>query len=244
MNQDLRERLAAVGNRPDHITPSEMDTSVNSQGQRSRIARLTATTAHMLRDGRENPLRVAIPAYEGVTSNATAGEPETFSLTHSVTDSPVTQSVVVWIGSDYYGTPDAVDYDADEITVTDDGTENNVHVYYVSDESASLELRKSVPKSSSEGSQQVYSDNLALVHPSPQQEQPETLDLGKTPLQSWVGTDMTLDLYIDAPYTVRWTDPDGDETTPTNALFGIPVRIGDREVAGLTSAVKADMGEA
>jgi len=244
MQAQLRERLAEVPNQPGHVSPDDMSTSVNSQGQRSRIGRFTASTAHRLRQGRENPLRVALPAYQGFTSNATADDTETFSLAHSVTDSPITQSVVVWIGGTYYGTPDAVDYSADTIDVTDGGTSNNVHVYYVSDEPAPVELRKSVPQSSSDGSQRVYNANLGLVHGSPQQEQPEFLSLNQTPAQAWVGTDMTLDLYIEAPYTVRWTDPDGDDTNPTNALFQIPVRKGAREVAGLTSAVKADMGEA
>jgi len=244
MNEELQQRLRAVSRQPGHITPEDMDTSVNSQGHRSRIGRFTASTAHMLRQGRENPMRVAVPAYYGDTTNGTADDSETFTLPQSIVDAPVTQSAVVWIGSEYYGSPDAIDYDADEITVSDPGTNNTLHVYYITDRAATLEIRKSVPQSSSDGSQRVYNENLGLVHGTPQQEQPEFLSLGQTPLQGWVGTDMTLDVYVDAPYTIRWTDPDGDGTEPTNALLNIPAMVGSAEVAGLTSTVKQDMGRA
>ncbi|WP_225334910.1 hypothetical protein [Halomicrobium urmianum] len=245
MNQDLRNRLGKVDRRPGHVTPEDMGTqSVNTQGQRSRILRDYMDTPHMVRQGRRNPFRVAVPAYEGFTTNATADDTETFSLTHSVVDAPITQSVVVWIGGTYYGTPDSVDYAANEITVTDSGTGNNLHVYYISDAPATMEVRKAVPESSSDASQGLWKDNLGLVHPSPQQEQPEFFDLGDSPGQPWLASDMTLDVYLNAPYTVRWSDPDGDGATPTNALLNVPVKIGSREVPGLTAAIKQDMGNA
>lgn len=237
----LMERLADARRQPGHITPDEMDKSVNSQGQRSRIGRYRATTAHMLREGRGNPLKIAIPAYQQETTNATADDSETFNLGHSVTDTPVTQPVVVWLDGEYYGTPDSVDYDADTITVTDSGTDSTVHIYYISDAAASLEIRKAASNADT-GSQRVYTGNLGLVHEAPQIEQPEYLRLNQTPLHNWVGTDMTVDVYLDAPYTVRWTDTNGDGTEPTNALLHVPAMIGQSEVQGLTSAVGADMG--
>lgn len=237
----LMNRLADARRQPGHITPDEMDKSVNSQGQRSRIGRYRATTAHMLREGRQNPLKIAVPAYESFTTNATADDTETFNLAHSVTDTPVTQPVVVWLDGTYYGTPDAVDFDADTIDVTDSGTASNVHVYYISDAAASLEIRKAASNADT-GSQRVYTGNLGLIHEAPQIEQPEYLRLNQTPLHPWIGTDMTVDVYLDAPYTVRWTDNDGDGTEPTNALLHVPAMIGQSEISGLTSAVGADMG--
>ena len=237
----LMDRLADASRQPGHITPDEMDTSVNSQGQRSRIGRYRATTAHMLREGRGNPFKIAIPAYQQFSTNATADDSETFGLTHSVTDTPVTQAVVVWLDGEYYGTPDSVDYAANEITVTDPGTDSTVHVYYVSDKAASFEVRKAASNADS-GSQRVFTGNLGLIHEAPQIEQPEYMRLNQTPLHNWVGTDMSVDVYLDAPYTVRWTDPDGDGTEPTNALLHVPAMVGQSEVKGLTSAVAADMG--
>jgi len=242
MNEELERRLQQTNRNTGTIVPDDMDTSVNSQGQRSEIGEYQAQTATLLRPGM--PLRVAVPAYYGDTTNATADDTETFTLPFSVVDAPVTQSVVVWLDGTYYGTPDSVDYGANEITVTDSGTGSNLHVYYISDAAATLELRKSVPSSSTSGAQQVYKSNLALVHPTKQTEQPEDLDVNDTELHPWLGTDMTLTAYIEAPYTVRWTDPDGDGTEPTNAMLNVPAMIGANEVPGLTSAVKQDMGEA
>jgi len=237
----LIERLQNAKRQTGHIVPDDMATSVNSQGQRSEIAEFRATTAHMLRSGRSNPLKLAIPTYEKKTSDGTAGNTETFSLTHSITETAVTQDVVVWINGTYYGAPDAIDYANDTIDVTDDATGNRIHVYYISDAAASFELRKAAANADT-GSQRLYSANLGLVHPSPQIEQPEYMELNQTRLHPFVGADMTVNAYVDAPYTVRWTDNDGDGTEATNALLHIPAQIGQSEVRGLTSAVGADMG--
>ena len=237
----LDQRLRNAKRQPGHVVPDDMATSVNSQGQRSEVAEFRATTAHMLRTGQSNPLKLAIPAYQKFTSNATADDTETFDLTHSITECPVTQDAVVWINGEYYGSPDAIDYDAGTVDVTDDGTENRIHVYYICDAAASFEIRKQASNANT-GGQRLYSGNLGLVHPSPQIEQPEYMTLNQTRFHRWVGTDMTINAYVDAPYTVRWTDNDGDGTEATNALLHIPAFIGQSEVSGLTSAVRQDMG--
>jgi len=239
----LMERLQNANRQPGHIVPDDMTESVNSQGQRSEVLTFIAGTAHFLRQGRKNPLRIAVPAYESFTSDGTADNTETFSLTHSVVDTPVTESVVVWINGTYYGRPDSTDYGADEIDVTDDGTGNTIHVYYVSDAAASIEIRKSVPASSSDSSQVLYNSNLGLVHGTDQVEQPEFLTLSETTFHPWLGADMEINVYINAPYTIRWSDPDGDGTEPTNALLNVPVFEGQSEVRGLTSVIKQDMGQ-
>ncbi|WP_254272167.1 hypothetical protein [Haloarcula marina] len=244
MEAELAERLEQTTRQPGHITPEKMDTSVNSQGQRSEIGTYRVDTAHYIRQGRDNPFKVAIPAYEKFTSDGSAGDSETFSLTHDLVDSPVTQSVVVWLDGTYYGTPDAVDYDADTIDVTDPNTNSNVHVYYIAGDAASLELRKRAPGESTKQSQRLYSANLGLVNAAPQLEQPEYLRLTDSQMHPWLGADMEVIAYLDAPYTVRWTDNDGDGTEPTNALLNVPVMRGSSEVRGLTAAIKAAMGQA
>jgi len=239
---DLMQRIRATDRRSDHIVPSEMDTQVSSQGQRSRIARFRAETALMLRP--DKPFRLAVPAYYGGTTDGTAGDAETFSLPHSVVDTPATQSVVVWLDGDYYGAPDAVDYANDTIDVTDPGTNSNLHVYYISDVPATLEVRKAVPNSSTSSSQRCYKSNTGLVHGTKQTEQAEFLNVQSTALNAYVASDMTVDVYIKAPYTVRFEDPDGDGTEPTNAMLNLPVFTAASEIRGLKQAVTADMGQA
>lgn len=236
------QRLRQTDRRPSHIVPDDMETTVTSQGQRSRLGRYRADTAVMLRGGK--PFRIAVPAYYGDTTDGSAGDTETFNLPHSVVDTPATQSVVVWLDGDYYGAPDAVDFDADTIDVTDPSTNSNLHVYYISDAPATLEIRKAVPDSTTSSSQRVYQANTGLVHGTQQTEQPERLSVGGSPLHGFVASDMTVDAYIKAPYTVRWTDPDGDGTEPTNAMLNLPIMEGRAEVSGLKAAIKAEMGEA
>ncbi|QIO23721.1 hypothetical protein [Haloarcula sp. JP-L23] len=244
MQKELAQRLANTRRQPGHITPDEFDNSVNSQGQRSEIGTYQVDTAHLLRQGRDHPLKIAIPAYQKETTNGTADDSEQFTLSHDVTDTPVTQSVVCWLDGTYYGTPDSVDYANNTITVTDAGTNSNLHIYYVAADPASMEIRKSLPGESTDQSQRVYTGNLGLVHESPQLEQPEYLSLTDGEMHPWLSADMTLTVYLDAPYTVRWTDNDGDGTEPTNALLNVPVLRGSREVPGLAAAISAGMGQA
>jgi len=247
MNGELSERLAATAASPTTITPRTFresgQTSANVSGQRSRIARLRVDTLYRLHSGRGNPMRVAIPAYESFTTDGTADNTETFSLSNDVLDAPVTEAVDVWLDGSHYGTPDAVDYDANTIDVTDSGTASTVHVFYTAADAANLELVKSTPNAGSNSSQELYNEQLRLVHQTEQQEQPEFLTLNQTPLQEWIAEDMALDVYITAPYTVRFEDPDGDGAIATNALLNIPAHEGKDTVPGMASAVRADMGQ-
>ncbi|MHB9287360.1 hypothetical protein ACKVMT_10020 [Halobacteriales archaeon Cl-PHB] len=225
------------------IGPGRFEPSAGTAGSRERVARYRAGSLFALRESRAHPFKVAVPAYESFTSDSTGGNTETFTLSHSLTDPAHTQAVSVWIGGSYYGTPDSLDTSNDTIDVTDSGTSNTVHVFYTSDAGATLEVRKAAPSSSTKASQGLYEENLALVHNTDQDDQPEAFDLGETPLQDMVGTDMTLDVYVDAPYTVRFTDPDGDGAEATNALLSVPTMETGASVEGLPSVIKADMGQ-
>jgi len=247
MNGQLQERLAATAASPTTVTPrtfrEDGTTDANVTGQRSRVARLRVDTLLRLHQGRDNPLRVAVPAYESFTSDGTGGNTETFDLSNDLLDAPVTESVDVWIGGSHYGSPDAVDYDAATIDVTDTGSNNTVHVWYTAADAATLELVKSTPNAGTNSSQELYSENLRLVHQTEQQEQPEFLTLNQSPLQEWVAEDMAVDVYVTAPYSVRFSDPDGDGAVPTNALLNLPAHEGKDTVPGMAAAVRADMGQ-
>ncbi len=247
MQEQLQKRLAATAASPTTLTPrtfrEEGTVDANVTGKRSRIARLRANTLLRLHDGRSNPFRVAVPAYESFTSDGTADNTETFDLSHDVLNAPVTQSVDVWLGGSHYGNPDAVDFDAGTVDVTDSGTDSTVHVWYTSSEAATLELVKSTPNAGTNSSQELYSENLRLVHQTEQQEQAEFLKLNQTPLQEWVAEDMALDVYARAPYSIRFEDPDGDGAYPTNALLNLPAHEAKDTVPGMAQAVRDDMGQ-
>lgn len=239
---DVMGRLAAAGVRNTSLSPRQFETSTNSQGSMSKVATNTTDTAFAVRTGRNNPLRLAIPAYESFTTDGTAGNTETFNLTYDLIDTPNTENLVLWENGSL-ASPDAVDVANDSFDYTDDGTGNTLHVYYIPGDAATLELRKTMPSASTSTSEKLYEVNLGLVHKANQSEQPEYLSLNDAALQRFLASDMDLEVRINAPYQIRWEDNDGHETEPTNALLQVPAQKADREVEGLGSAIRADMGE-
>jgi|AntRauTorcE11897_2_1112592.scaffolds.fasta_scaffold01126_15 hypothetical protein len=239
---DVMDRLAEASVRNTALAPRQFETSTNSQGSTSEIASFTADTAFAVRTGRSNPLRLAIPAYQSFET-AGDGSEQTFNLTYDLVASPDTQDAVVWFDGAYQGSPKAVDHDADTVTVDGPGSVVTVHVYYIPGNAATFEIRKAMPGSKREASEKLYEANLGLIHNANQSEQPEFLELNESPLQRFLGADMDLDVRIKAPYQVRWEDPDGDGTEPTNALLQVPAQKANREVSGLSAAVSADMGD-
>ncbi|GGL57928.1 hypothetical protein [Halocalculus aciditolerans] len=238
---DALTRVQNAQGTPGELAQDDFETQASTPGQSSRVARLRADYWHRIRSGRSNPFRVAIPAYEGFTSDGTADNTETFSLSHELVETPNTQDVVVWLDGTYYGTPDAIDYDANTVDVTDSGTDSNVHVWYIVDEAASLSVRKAAPSGTTSASKEIESVSLSRMHLGNQFEQPEYFSFS-TELEGYLATEITLDVYVNAPYEVRFEDPDGDGASATNLLLSIPVERGSETIPGLKSAVKADMG--
>ena len=235
------ERLDDANVRNTALAPRQFDTSTNSQGSLSNIATLVADTALALRTGRRNPLRIAIPAYQSFTT-AGDGSDQTFNVTHDLAECPDTQDVVVWFDGEYQGSPKSVDHAADSFTVDGPGSVQTVHAYYISGDAATFELRKKTPSAKTTNTAKLYEVNLGLLHDANQSEQPEFLELNESALQRFLASDMELNARLKAPYQVRWTDPDGDGTEPTNALLQVPAQKSNGEIEGLTSAISADMG--
>ncbi|MFC7226309.1 hypothetical protein N0B31_02755 [Salinirubellus salinus] len=235
----VRRRLSDLGRRRDELSPDDFETAVNSQGKDSVVATLQADAVLALMSGRAHPLKLAVPAYESFTTDGTADNTETFTLTHDIVDSPDTLDAVVWLDGTYYGTPDSIDYSTGDIDVTDSGTNSTVHVYYVSGKAATLNLRKVAADGNTR--EDLFTVNPALVHQTNQAEQPEFLTLDESQAQPFVAADMSLEVVVNAPYTVRYTDPDGDGTEPTNALLSIPVQRGEGVIDGLAPEIKAHM---
>jgi len=244
----VAERLAQTPASVTEITPrtlrEQAELSVNTLGEDSEIAELTLDTPIRLRGGRSNPFSVAIPAYEKLgPTDAEADTQESFALSHDVIETPNTQDVVVYLDGEYYGAPDNDDYaDTGEIDVTDSGTGSDVYVWYVTGEAATVTLSKAVPNAQTSASERLWTTQLARLHKQDQNEQPEYFTFPSQSWQPYLASDMKLRLNIDAPYPVRFEDPDGHGNTPTNMLFHIPVEQAQDQVAGLTGAIKASMG--
>jgi len=187
---NVKQALQETGRDRRNLSPDVFDWSPNSQGQRSRVARLRAETAHKLL-GKESDraLELALPAYENLGStNGTDGDQETFSVSHGIRDCPNTQNVVIWLDGDYYGTPDNDDaVDTGDIDVTDPGSDSTVHVFYVPNKAGTLEIEKAVEGSTST-TKNLKTVSVKNIHRKNLSEQPEYFEFrdGSDPLEPFV----------------------------------------------------------
>jgi len=239
---NIRQALQETGRDRRNLSPQAFEWSANSMGSRSRVARLRADVAHKLL-GRESErsLELALPAYEGLgPTDGNAGDQETFTVSHGILDCPNTQNVVVWLDGDYYGTPDAVN--GSDIDVTDPGTDSTVHVFYIPEKAGTVEIEKAIDGSTST-TKNLKTASVKNIHRKNFSEQPEFFEFrdAEDPLEPFVAADMTLDVYVDVPYVVRFEDPDGDGAGATNSLLSFSAMQGRDTVAGLKSAVKDSM---
>lgn len=235
----VMSRLSDMPRRPDELAPSDFETSAGQQGKETVVAELQADTVLALKQGRNNPIRLAVPAYTSKTL-AGDGSQQTFSLSTSITETEVTQDAVVWFAGDYYGTPDSIDYGNDTVTVTGDGSGATVHIFHISDTPATVSIEK--VDTGDSNSSNLKTVSAGLVHQTDQSEQPEYFSFPKgEPLAPFVATDMTLEVSVDAPYVTRFEDPDGDEATATNALLALPVIRGEGSVQGLNQEIRDEM---
>jgi hypothetical protein len=213
--------------------------SVTTSGEKSRLASVTVPTPRGLLSGPENQVKIALPAYEGFSSDGTDGNTETFNLSNDLIQCPNTEDIVVYIG----GTrtqPDAVDYANDTVDVTDPGSNNNIHVFYMVSDVGSVQLRKVAPTGESNADQELDSAALHHINQQDQTDNPHYLTF-ESDAEPWVPTDFALEINVTAQYQIALTDPDGDGAVADNALFEIPAVKARQEVPGLASAVRAQM---
>jgi hypothetical protein len=243
MEDRIKQALDDMQRTPGTLSPSRFDSlSTNQVGSRSRVAQFRADSTTMLRQGPTNPFKLAIPAFESFDENGSA-DTQTLTLSHSIVDTPYAQSAVVWIDGSYYGLPDSIDYAAEEVDVTTQGNGGNIYVWYITDEPADIEVEKASPSGKTSSRQSLYTSSLALIHEVDQTDEPEYLTLDESRLQEWIPTDMALNVYVNAPYQVRWEDPNGDGAEPTNALLHLPVKRGQGSIEGFAGLVRSDMSE-
>lgn len=233
------QRLKETPNAPlPVLTPAEFEQTANTTGEMSRVLRHRPNTVLGIRGGTSEPFFFALPAYESFTTDGTAGNTETFALSNSIHDTPNTASLALWENGTRVQ-PDAISYTGDSFDYTDDGTGNTLHAYYISDDPAEVRIEKTIPGKSSV-SQEVWSGQAHLLHQADQGENPAHFRFGTDPFERFVASDMTLDVKVKAPYTVKFREST-DGTEADNALLNIPANSGQDTVKGLAPAIKAAM---
>ncbi len=98
--EDIIQRVRNLPATPTTISPTtfadedEAEQMASTSTDRDRIASLNAESMLAVRGGER--FQLALPAYEKFTTDGTGGNTETFSLSHSVMQTPNTENIVVW----------------------------------------------------------------------------------------------------------------------------------------------------
>lgn len=143
---------------------SHVTTSSNRTGELTEILEIQTPAGKEFQYPANGRLEFFVMAHEQFTTNATAGDAETFNLSHRLADSPALsgaggengedtappaagQADLVLFENGSRVAPDAVRYDyhgsnPNQIDYTDDGTGNTLDAYYVFRDSGQIEARK------------------------------------------------------------------------------------------------------
>lgn len=223
----------------DQFTRADFELSAGVAGSRELVAEKKVRRPHALEQG--SPIDVAVMAYEEYEANGTAGDEETFQLSHDFVDSTATPEAVVAYEDDQRLRIDSRDYDADTVTVTPANADSTVGFYYTSGEQARVTVQKTAP--GSQAQEALWSGDIGLIHMRDTAREPISFDFEGSVLQPVIPTDWRLQVYVDAPYTARFAKDiggDGEDEQATNALLGFNYRATRERIEGLKTAVAQD----
>jgi hypothetical protein len=231
--QDVMERLAAVDTRPTALRRADFEESPHAGGSgEDTIYEFTANAPFGIRDQR---YRVVPVARESFSTDGNSDQ-DTFTLSHDIIDSRVSDDLVLYEG-DQQVSADSIDYANDTFDYTDNGTGNDLTAYYVVATQAAVKIRKVAPGDSN--SETLVEHDAALINRRDPNKDPLVFDLNASQLQRTVPRDWKLQITIRGPFDAG-RDPDTDPA-PVNALVQIPINRADvAEVDGLAAAVNTD----
>lgn len=218
---------------------SDFDLGAASPNQRSRIARYEAESPIAFRDA---PLRLAFTVAEQFTTNATAGDTETFNLSNDAIQTRNTTNFILYEGSSQVA-PDAVNYSGDSFDYTDDGTSNVITAFYVARDPVSVEVEKVAPKAQGSVTDGVYDDVTTTLNERDQNREPPEWDFN-TALEPVVPRKWYVDVYAKGDPALALTDENKNSpqgVTAVNAVISLPIRRAQQDVPNLGKAVKMDI---
>jgi len=239
VDQRIVDELRNAATHRDRFTRADFDTSAGVAGSRELVAEKKVQRPHALEQGAS--VDVAIMAYEEFAANSTAGDQETFNLSHDVVDSSATPESIVAYEGDSRLAIDSQDYTNDTVTVTPANADSTVGFYYASGEQARVTVQKTAP--GSQAQEALWSGDVSLAHLRDTAKEPISFDFAGSVLQPVIPTDWRLQVYVDAPYTARFDADiggDGNDEVATNALLGFKYRATRDRIKGLKTAVAED----
>jgi hypothetical protein len=227
--QTVRRMVQAVDRARDTLTKADFDLSAGAPGTRERIASAKVNRPHAIRSG--VPVDMGIMALQ--TYTADGGAPETFNLSHDLVESGATDRDVIVYVDGTRTEPASVDYDANTVDVATTA-DDDVGIYFASGTQALVEVVKTAPNGVDET---LWTGDIGLWHMRDHGKEPVEFSLNRHYWEPFVPTDWTLDIYVRAPYTARWSkdiNGDGNQEEAINSLIGIPVNQASEEIPGLS----------
>jgi hypothetical protein len=235
MASKIIKQLQQMRGDPTRLKRTEYDEFLDGEsGTKSLVATFQAPNPLVLRP--DSPLYIVAPAFETFTSSGN-GNQETFNLSNSITQSPQSVDLILFADGSQVS-EDSIDYSNDTFDYTDGGAQEDLAVYYISDESdASLIIEREAPPTDGNVSDRVFDTPLSLMHQRDQNEQPRHFQVGQSPLQRVVPTNWKINVFVDASYQVKFEDSANGGTTAINGLLSLPYKQGHQRVDGLGKAV-------
>lgn len=232
---NLRKKVAEVDGKKTVLRTQDFDFSENTTDEKSEVARIQAPRDLQIRNGR---FPVVIPAYETFSTDGSADNSETFSLSHDLEDSENGVSIVVYDDGSLVSQSDlTVDYSADSFDYSSPNTNSTLDVYYVAKDPARIEIYKEAPKSGGNVEEKIYEGDLNLIHQTDQNRDPEKFYLNNKPFEAVVPENFNIVVYVDAPYTIAYSESTRG-TKAINRKHKIPIEQFNRSIDGLGKAVK------
>jgi hypothetical protein len=235
------EAMRSVPSTTGHLRRGDFEaTDYAGTGAEETILELEANQPLGLRNGQR--YRLAIVASETFTTDGTADDTQTVSLSSDFIDSDVTNpNAVAYVDNSGDGTPDtraavsAEDYGNNTVDVADEGTTNAEGVvYYAVGAQASVKLRKVGPGGSN--SETLIEHDASLLNNRDPNRDPLRFNLNASELQPVIPTDWSLVLNVSGPFPVGIEDPEA-----VNLLVSLPIRRSRQsEIEGLAGAVRRD----
>lgn len=211
-------------------------------GERSEVASLKARTPLRVREG--VAARLVLFTAERFTTDGTAGNTETFNLSHDAVDTDNATPFALYEGASRVS-PDSVDYAANSFDYTDDGTANDLTAFYVPRDPGQVTVEKVAPSGQAALSETLHETDTRRLAVTNQNKEPVEFDFMGA-LEGVIPKNWRLKVYVDGPAAIEWND-DAETTThdvaATAAALSMPVHRYRRTVPDLESAVKeAAMG--
>lgn len=208
----------------------------DTANQRTKIADFKANLPLRIR---EEAMRLVFVTHESFTTDGTANNTETFSLSNNIINTANTTALALFEGSNRVQ-PDSVNYSGDSFDYTDDGTSNTLHAYYVARNPVQVEIEKHAPAGQGSVSEVLYDDVTSVLHERDQNKMPPMPSLNLSDLQGVVPKDWTVEVYADGPIALQW-DESTDNTSAPNPMLTIPIARYQEDIQGLGRAVKQDV---